>query len=153
MSVKTERLLKCLRKDMKDELIKAIDESNVSEEKKEELKAQIDDIKSCRGKPIDLEDVESVSSLSDLDFDKTVSILVQDNCPTCKILKERLRENVNVKFVDFDSDEGKSVSEELNLATVPSAFMEKDGSRVKCDLFNDDDSVIATCDGDTIPLD
>lgn len=146
-----ERILKCIRGDIKDDLISAIDESDLSEEKKESLKSQLGDIKSCRSKPIDIEDVESVSSLSEV-LDGTVSILTQEKCPSCKILKERLKDSAHVEFVDFDSDEGQRMSEGLDLKTVPSAYTHKDGSPVKCEIFSDEGSVVVVCDGETIKL-
>ena len=146
-----EYILKCIGGGVKVDLIKIVDESDISDEKKKELKTQIRAIRSCRGKPLEIEDVESISSLSEV-LDGTVYIMSQDKCPSCKSLKERLKDSSGAEFIDLHSVEGERIAKKLDIKTVPSAYTYKNGEPVACEIFTDGENVLVTCDGETIEL-
>lgn len=143
MADKVELLIKCMKKDLREDIVKSVQDSGMPEEKKEEIINQLEGVSVCRGQPIKLESVESIGSLSEV-LDGTLSILVEDGCPECVKIKEKINPD-KVELVDITTAHGEKVTAALGSKLVPTAFTYKGGKPVKCELFSDKDQIIIKC--------
>jgi thioredoxin-related protein len=69
-------------------------------------------------------------------------VLTSENCPACKVFKERVKESGSDDFVFVDvehSEEAKILAEAFNIMSVPTVLrVEKNGEKVVVCRLDDD---------------